>query len=68
MVGDNRDGLRGAVQPGAHVAERLDDGEEFLVVDLVVNLGRRELAQEEPNRVQKTVIIGLLEHARDSEI
>ena len=48
--------------------ERIDDGKEFLVMDLVVYLRRRKLARVEGNRVQAVVLVSLGKDRTEREI
>ena len=44
MVSVNCDGVKGVLKEVSPVFERVDDGEHFFVVDVVVELGSRHLA------------------------
>ena len=56
VVGDDVDGGARTVKVVAPDAERFKDGEEFLVMDIVVELRRVERAGVESDRVYFTVL------------
>ena len=45
MVRDDSDRVGGADEPGTHITESVDNGEEFFVMDFIINFGRGEFAR-----------------------
>ena len=45
MVGDDSDRVGGADEPGTHITESVDNGEEFFVMDFIINFGGGEFAR-----------------------
>ena len=68
MVRNDGNGDVRTNQPSLHITERLDDREELLVVHLVVDLCRRELAREVSYGVEETIRVWLVEDAGDGEV
>ena len=68
MVREYLEWMRSTLEVGTPFAESCDDGEHFFVVDLVVELGRRELAGIERDRMQHAVGGGLRDDGRNGEV
>src|SRR5262249_28889998 len=64
----HRERMRCTLQISAPFLDRRDDGEHFLVVNLVVELRGGKLAGIERNRVQHAVSVGLGDDRGDGEI
>ena len=55
VVGNNIDGGSGTFKVVTPDAERFEDSEEFFVMDVIVEFGRREGAGKEADRVNFTI-------------
>jgi hypothetical protein len=62
VIADNGNGLSSAHQPWSHIAEGVDNGEELLIVDVVVDFGWGKLVGIKDNRVKVTVLVRLLKN------
>src|SRR6516165_8189134 len=68
VVRVNREGVGSTLQIRAPFLESDDDGEHLLVVDLVVQLGGRELARIERNGMENVVAVRLGENGCDGKV
>ncbi len=67
MVADDSEWDRGANGPRAEVVQRIDDGKKFLVINFVVDFCGCKFAGEECDRVQKTLLIRLVQDSGKRE-
>jgi hypothetical protein len=59
VLGDDGDWSHSTRKPGSQVAEQVNNGQKFLVVDLVIDFSRRELVRAIGGEVEVTVLIRL---------
>ena len=57
MVGEQGDGVTGALEVVAPVVQSVDDGEQFLIVDIIVSFSSGEHLREIGARMQVTLVI-----------
>jgi hypothetical protein len=68
VIADDSDGKWRSQKPGMHVTERFNDGEEFLVMDILVDFMGGKFVRIEGNRMEVVVGVQLLKNARDGEV